>query len=92
MRESPLLCLAAQREFDDLFGALGGADAAAGAVARIHLRNAVHDMDGVRRAGVLTVAVAEAAVSGTATIDASALANGVYFVKLNNGKTVKVVK
>ena len=38
------------------------------------------------------VKVAEAAVSGTATIDASALANGVYFVKLNNGKTVKVVK
>ncbi len=49
----------------------------------------------VTKAEVYTVAgvkVAEAAVSGTATIDASALANGVYFVKLNNGKTVKVVK
>lgn len=36
--------------------------------------------------------VAEAAVAGNATIDASALANGVYIVKFNNGKAVKVVK
>ena len=36
--------------------------------------------------------VAEAAVAGNATIDASAFANGVYIVKFNNGKAVKVVK
>lgn len=36
--------------------------------------------------------VAQAAVAGTATIDASALANGLYIVKLNNGTAVKVVK
>ena len=49
----------------------------------------------VTKAEVFTAAgvkVAEAAVSGTANIDASGLAHGVYFVKLNNGKTLKVVK
>lgn len=49
----------------------------------------------VTKAEVYTAAgvkVAEAAVNGTATINAAGLAHGVYFVKLNNGKTVKVVK
>ena len=49
----------------------------------------------VTRAEVYNVAgqkVAEAAVAGNATIDAAALANGVYIVKFNNGKAVKVVK
>lgn len=49
----------------------------------------------VNNAEVYNVAgqkVAEAAVAGNATIDASALANGVYIVKFNNGKAVKVVK
>ena len=49
----------------------------------------------VTKAEVYTAAgvkVAEAAVNGTTSINAAGLANGVYFVKLNNGKTVKVVK
>lgn len=49
----------------------------------------------VTKAEVYTAAgvkVAEAAVNGTTSINVAGLANGVYFVKLNNGKTVKVVK
>lgn len=49
----------------------------------------------VTKAEVYTVAgvkVAEAAVNGATTIDAAGLAHGVYFVKFNNGKAVKVVK
>lgn len=51
--------------------------------------------DNVAKAEVFTAAgqkVAEAAVNGTTTIDAAALANGLYIVKLDNGTTVKVVK
>lgn len=36
--------------------------------------------------------VAEASVDGSATIDASGLADGMYIVKLSNGKAVKVIK
>ena len=51
--------------------------------------------DNVAKAEVFTAAgqkVAEAAVNGTTTIDAAALANGLYIVKLDNGTAVKVVK
>ena len=51
--------------------------------------------DNVAKAEVFTAAgqkVAEAAVNGTTTIAAAALANGLYIVKLDNGTTVKVVK
>ena len=46
---------------DDLLGALFGADAAAGALAHVHLCHAVDHMDCVAGAGVFAVAVAQAA-------------------------------
>lgn len=56
------------------------------------LINAADDVTGATVYSVTGQKVAETSVDGNATIDAAGLTDGLYIVKLNNGKTVKVIK